>query len=306
MAIASTFALTDAEKENFPEAAKRIKTDFYVDDCMSGNHSIESAINLQKELDNLFKSGHFLLRKWASNEPIVLNHIPLEHRAIKTVFELNMSESIKTLGLVWTPKFDELSFTIDMSYFHLNKCITKRQLLSDASKIFDPCGILSLITFKAKITMQEIWKCGTDWDGVVPTEIQAQWNIHRDELPLIKQIKVKRWFNTNIESVISLHGFCDSSQKAMACVIYIVQKSCNQVTSTLVCSKTKVAPIATQSIPRLELCGALLLAKLMNRISHTLNVSKNSIHLWTDSSIVLTWIRAHASRWLPYVANRVS
>lgn len=83
MAIATTFALADAERNNFPEAAKRVKTDFYVDDCMSGSHSIESAIELQQELDGLFKSGHFLLRKWASNEPTILKHVPIEHRAKK-------------------------------------------------------------------------------------------------------------------------------------------------------------------------------------------------------------------------------
>lgn len=109
LAIATTFAIADAEKENYPEAAKRIKTDFYVFDCMSGSHSIESAIDLQKQLDNLCKSGHFLLRKWASNEPSVLQQIPQEHCAIKTSFELNMNESIKTFGLVWKPSNDELS-----------------------------------------------------------------------------------------------------------------------------------------------------------------------------------------------------
>lgn len=102
-----------------------------------------------------------------------------------------------------------------------------------------------------------------------------------------------------------MHGFWDSSEKAMACVIYIVQKSNDQTTSTIVCSKTKVAPITTPSIPRLELNSALLLAKLMDKTYRNLNIKKKSIHLWTDSSITLTWIQSHASRWLPYVAARV-
>lgn len=305
LAIATTFALADAEKDRFPEAAKRVKKEVYVDDCMSGSHSIESTIKLQQEYDNLFKSGHFLMRKWASNEPKVLEHIPQENRAIKQSFELNMGESIKTLGLVWTPKVDELSFTIDMSAFHPNKSITKRQLLSDASKIFDPCGYLAPITIKSKITMQDVWRSGTDWDSVVPTEIQAAWNLYKNELPLIEKIKIKRWFNTSPNSIVSLHGFCDSSEKAMACVIYIIQHSNNQATSAIVCSKTKVAPIASQTIPRLELNGAVLLAKLMEKTARNLSIAKSSVYLWTDSSIVLTWLQSHASRWLPYVSARV-
>lgn len=216
-----------------------------------------------------------------------------------------MNESIKTLGLVWTPSTDELSFTIDMSAFHVEKSLTKRQLLSDASKIFDPCGFLSPITIKAKIAMQEVWKSGTDWDGLVPTQILSEWNVYKNELPLVEKIKIKRWFNTNVDSTVSLHGFCDSSEKAIACVIYFIQKSKNQVTSIIVCSKTRVAPIKMQLIPRLELNGALLLAKLMDKTSRNLHVQKGSVRLWTDSSIVLTWLKSHASSWMPYVAARV-
>lgn len=295
--------MSEAEKDNFPEAAKRVKTDFYVDDCMSGSHSVESAIQLQQELDGLFKSGNFTLQKWASNEPKNLEKIPQENRAIKSKDLMN--ESIKTLGLVWTPSTDELSFTINMSSLHAIEAITKRQLLSDASKIFDPCGFLSPIIIKAKIAMQEVWKSGTDWDAAVPKQIQSEWNLYKSKLPLIEKIKLKRWFNTEIDSTVSLHGFCDSSERAMACVIYLVQKSKNQVTSTIICSKTKVAPIASQTIPRLELNSAVLLAKLMDRTARNLKISENFIHLWTDSSIVLTWLQSHASRWLPYVAARV-
>lgn len=75
-----------------------------------------------------------------------------------------------------------------MSAFHSKKSLTKRQLISDASKIFDPCGLLSPIIIKSKITMQQVWKNGTDWDNSVPDKIQAEWNFYKNELPLIEQI----------------------------------------------------------------------------------------------------------------------
>lgn len=50
-----------------------MKTDFYVDDCTSCSHSIESAQNLQQELNGLFNEGQMSLRKWASNEEAALN-----------------------------------------------------------------------------------------------------------------------------------------------------------------------------------------------------------------------------------------
>lgn len=103
MAINATFHLADTEKERFPEAAKCVKTCLYVDDCMSGSHSIESANNLQRELNGLFNSGHMRLRKWASNSEAALEGIPVEDRALSSSLTLKTTETVKTLGMKWTP-----------------------------------------------------------------------------------------------------------------------------------------------------------------------------------------------------------
>ena len=94
----------------------------------------------------------------------------------------------------------------------------------------------------------------------------------------------------------------------MAAVIYLTVTSPSTVhkVSTLVCSKTKVAPLKKLTIPRLELTAALMLAKLMKYVQETLQLNIATIHLWTDSQVTLTWIKSHASRWKDYVRNRVS
>ncbi|XP_062558013.1 uncharacterized protein LOC134222885 [Armigeres subalbatus] len=70
-------------------------------------------------------------------------------------------------------------------------------------------------------------------------------------------------------------------------------------------AKSKVAPLKYQSIPRLELQGALIGARLMNSVceSHTLKIDQK--FLWTDSSTVLAWIRSEHRRYKQYVAHRV-
>lgn len=193
-----------------------------------------------------------------------------------------------------------------MSRLSSENRITKRQLLSDASKLYDPCGILSPITIISKLIMQKVWKTGVDWDSYVNDEIQAEWNEYKADLPSIENIKIDRWLKTEQNSEKSLHGFCDSSEKAMGAVVYMIQTSNETTTSTLICAKSRVAPFDPKSIPRLELDGAVLLANLMNRVANNLNISHENVHLWTDSSVVLAWLQGHPSKWKTYVGHRVN
>lgn len=86
-----------------------------------------------------------------------------------------------------------------------------------------------------------------------------------------------------------LYGFCDASQRAYGACMYIrTQIDSNDFHVLLLCSKTRVAPIKTLSISRLELCAALLLAQLIHKIRSCIDVTENKIFLWLDSTITLT------------------
>lgn len=74
----------------------------------------------------------------------------------------------------------------------------------------------------------------------------------------------------------------------------------------LICAKSRVAPLKTTSIIRLELCAAVLSARLAKNIISILRIHITQQYWWSDSQVVLAWIAAESSRWKTYVANRVS
>ncbi|XP_022836955.1 uncharacterized protein LOC111364339, partial [Spodoptera litura] len=106
---------------------------------------------------------------------------------------------------------------------------------------------------------------------------------------------------------MELHVFADASQAAYGAAVYIRVVEGDRVRVNLISAKTKVAPIEKQlSIPRLELCGATLAAKLIFETAQVMNIAKENLHAWTDSTIVLAWLKGGASRWNTFVSNRVS
>ncbi|KAJ8962081.1 hypothetical protein NQ318_018032 [Aromia moschata] len=106
---------------------------------------------------------------------------------------------------------------------------------------------------------------------------------------------------------IQLHGFCDASEIAFGACIYIRTTDIHgKHFVSLLCAKSRISPLKTISLPRLELCGALLLARLTKKVIDSMNVKFSKICLWSDSTITLSWLRAEPNAWKTFVANRVT
>ncbi|CAG7710011.1 unnamed protein product [Allacma fusca] len=175
------------------------------------------------------------------------------------------------------------------------------------ARLFDPLKWLAPVCIKFKIMFQDLWKNGQGWDDVVPPDINAQWDQIKSELPIIEDIRIPRSLSQPGCVQCELQGFSDASEVAYGAVVYLRTISSNgTVQIRLICSKTKVAPVKKVSLPRLELCGALLLTNLMELLIKTLAQLGPKVYCWTDSTIVLHWIRGESNRWQTFVANRVS
>lgn len=306
LAIRTLHQLAHDEKDEQPVAAKMVMNDFYVDDTASGADSVEEAIQLQKELKTVMLSGGFNLRKWASNSSEFMRTIPEEDRELKMHHDIiiDASATIRTLGIKWNPSTDTFGFKIKTSP---NETNTKRELLSEIASIFDPLGWLAPIVVKTKILIQESWTANVAWDDKLPYDIKCNWNKLKKELPMIEEIEIPRWLNTDEKCKIQLHGFCDASESAYAAVIYIKTIDANGIIKVrLLTAKTKVAPLKREklTIPRLELCGATLLANLTQQVISDMQMQIENVFLWCDSKIVLAWIKGNPNRWKSFVANR--
>lgn len=292
--------LGEDNKNEFPNAAEVIKRDFYVDDIMSGSNDLNETIILQQQLISILGSGGFPLKKWASNSPELLSSVPIQDREVDSV---DIFKSIKTLGIHWSPLSDIFSFKLNQRHA---PSITKRYILSESSRLFDPLGWLSPTVVLAKILLQKLWLTKLSWDEELPIQLSKEWTHFEDNLHHLQSIEISRWL-PNYDDIIEFHGFCDASTTAYAAVIY--SRSVNKVGNiliNLVTGKTKVAPVKLLTVPRLELVSALLLTRLMLKVVAATSHLKVKIYLWSDSTIVLAWLSSHPRRWQTFVANRTT
>lgn len=296
--------LADTERVKFPLASEIAERDIYVDDLLSGCHDLSTAIEVRRQLTLLFGSAGMQLSKWASNELAMLESLPTE--SIEKPIELGGVDIIKTLGLFWSPKTDAFQYSIKMD--DVKGKITKRQLLSEASKLFDPMGWVAPCIIIPKILFQSLWSLTLGWDDALPKNVLEKWLEFRQELPHLEKLHIRRWTGNTISNKLTeLHGFSDASIKAYAAVVYIkVVDMEGNVDVTMLASKTKVAPIRTITLPRLELSGALLLAHLLERTMKAFKIPIQFVHAHTDSQIVLAWLQSSPARWKTFVANRTA
>ncbi|XP_067210840.1 uncharacterized protein [Linepithema humile] len=295
--------LTKDEGERYPKAISVMTDGRYVDDLFGGSDSIMNTRLIIDQVSDLCMAGGFPLRKWVSNEPAVLESIASEHRLDASMIPIDDDLIIHSLGLLWHPMTDEFSF--ELSFLSKDR-ITKRSILSTIAKIFDPLGFLAPVIIIGKLILQRLWTLKLDWDQDLPDDLVHDWIKFINDCDTLPLLTFPRWIGTYLSRSFELHGFCDASSLAMAAVVFVrTTDDTGKIISKLICSKTKVAPLKRLTIPRLELSGAVLLVKLVKQVLHALHREDVRLYLWCDSSITLTWINNHPSRWKDFVHNRV-
>ncbi|XP_053686038.1 uncharacterized protein LOC128735581 [Sabethes cyaneus] len=290
-----------------PDTFQKASLGIYVDDVLTGADSPEEAQRLRQRLSELFATGGFHLRKWASNHSSALEGVPEADLEVRIPIELHEDDTIKALGIHWQPCSDEFLFSYQ-PYKSFQP--TKRIILSEIASLFDPLGLLAPVIVMAKLVMRKLWELKVDWDETPPGELINDWLTLAQNLSSLNSFQIpRRVIDSRAPVRLFLHGYSEASERAMGACIYVrsIDEAGNR-SSHLLCAKSKIAPIGNNrsTIPRLELHAAVILAKLINNVSAALQIQFHETRAYSDSQVVLAWIAGGASKWKTYVANRVA
>lgn len=311
---------TNANKylTEYPRAVECITQNHYVDDLLDSTNTEEEAVTIAKQVHFIHSQANFEIRNWRSNSKKVSD---IMNAPSDNPMEINMNigcekDTEKVLGMWWNLKTD--CFTYSLRFNKGNKQVlsgdrkpTKREVLRILMSVYDPLGFLSNFLIYLKILLQEIWRSNISWDQPITDDHFKKWLIWLKQLPKLKEISIPRCYLRNLQNWegtnIQMHVFVDASEHASAVVAYLRIQKENIWECVQLGAKTHVAPIKLQTIPRLELNGAVMGSRFAKSLREHLSIKIQETFYWSDSLIVLSWLRTNEPRKLnKYVAYRVA
>ncbi|XP_021355873.1 uncharacterized protein LOC110451959 [Mizuhopecten yessoensis] len=285
-----------------------VNQNFYVDDGLVSSDSEESVISLLKRTQNTLKEkGNLRLHKFISNSPKVMSSFPAQDLG-KEMKNLQLDKdnlpTHKSLGLLWDLNTDNFTFDTNTK----TTACTRRGILSMLNSIYDPLGFAAPITIRGKVLMRDLTK-GYGWDDSLPEDAVVKWNAFEMSIAMLRELLIPRMIvpvSLSRGHGTELHVFCDASEQAVCAVAYLrtLDQQANQHMG-FVLGKAKVAPTHGHTIPRLELCAALLGTEIAKMVEKELSVDLKSTKFYTDSKVVLGYLNNKKKRFYQYVSNRV-
>ncbi|XP_068229104.1 uncharacterized protein [Palaemon carinicauda] len=305
----------------FPLASKMIVEDSYVDDIISSVNSKDCALERIKEVEEVLRLGGFQIKYWVLSGEDKDNNA----RVLNT-------EQEKVLGLSWKPKLDTFSYRVKLNFSkktcegriesdvncdNFESCmpplLTKISVLSQFAKLYDPLGLLTPFTLKTKLLMRFIIVeinegHSRGWDDPISDTLYSEAKNLFREMFEIENICFNRCVRpADVIKDPELIIFCDSSIKAYGAVAYVRwEKQDGNYYVNLLCSKNRIAPMKQISIPRLELCAAVLASRLRATIEINMRYKFSKVIHITDSEIVRAQIQKESHQFNSFVGIRVA
>ena len=244
-----------------------------------------------------------VLRKWRTSHP---NTIPPE---LHEVSGLNISPAPSAHGITLGYHQSRQSVRVHSGSSYNRACHEATCFFCCGQNLRCNGMFFSSYLCLQNYCLQKAWSLHLSWDDPLPPTLHLHWEEWLQDIPLLGKHSVPHNVcpPSDYIQLKSLHGYCDASAKAYGAVVYlrVVHKD-TTITTHLLAAKSKLAPLKVQTIPRLELCGAQLLSKLLIQVISDLNLPNDSVFAWTDSAVVLGWLKTSAHRLKVFVAHRIT
>ncbi|XP_021959265.1 uncharacterized protein LOC110855152 [Folsomia candida] len=294
-------------KEDLQPLSSKLLGSLYVDNCVTSLDTFKEYENFKTLSTEILKDAKKDLRQWkhtaVGTSGIEFNpYCGLDGDSDGAPKDSSFKTTTMVLGLVWDKEEDTLTCKIKNA--DLPDKLTKREILSRVPKIYDPIGFTSPATLQPKILLQDAWAQKLEWDKELPQEMQQKFTSWCEEIQCLAKIKIPRWalLSASLLEDLQFHVFCDASQVACASVVYV--RIGEKVQVHLLQAKSRVAPLKKMTIPRLELLGCTIAARMMKSVADALSLDGVTTTFWTDSTTALAWIQRNDD-WGTFVGNRV-
>ena len=267
---------------------------FYVDNFLVTSSAPSELETVYSESSARLTEGGFELRSWNTNLDSLKARIEDDGRGSQH----ECSEE-RVLGYLYNINKD----TLRLCDFELEENVsTKREILSQISKVFDPLSLCLPVLIRGRLLMRKIWKGGGKWDEPVSSELVAEWKAMKPDFEKLKTLVFSRSVFDGQDDSSSLCVFCDASTTSYGFVVYVR----SSVGARFLLSKGKVAPLKGRTLPSLELLAVFLAIKCLPQILESFRVKFKQVVIFSDAQIVLSWILNKNVRFKQlFVRNRI-
>ena len=319
----ASFAIQKTLEDNATGASEltrnTIRKNIYMDDVIFGVDSLEEARTIAHEAIELFDSHGFKLVKWSANKDTLSVLAELDKEVLlSSMRDLDLSiehgddlPNTKALGCVWETGEDRLRIVSSLTPL---SNYTRRSMLSQLGKSFDPLGIFSPFFVKARLKLQRLVVQKYDWDDVVSEAIVKEWKAWFQLLESLLSYPVPRYYfegsipvSPTDQVIYQLHGFADASNCAYGLVVYLRRVVNGVATVSIVFGRGKVVLKHQESWPiaRKELVAAVTTVELLKQAFEALALPNCKHYFWSDSRNVLQWIRNKELRLDRFISRRI-
>ena len=221
----ANYALQRTARDNakeYPEAAKAVLENFYMDDYLDSVESPERALIRSKELVHLLHLSGFKLTKFVSNVPDLADQIDGSAQSTEPkVIVSSKEESMHVLELKWYHNNDTLVVSRGTNST-ITKSLTQSLVLSLVSKVYDPIGLVAPFTVGARLILKDIWRVsGQSWNDELPKDTVDKFLAWCVELPRLAEITIPRNYFSGPSQHLELQMFGDSSQDVFSAVGFL-------------------------------------------------------------------------------------